>query len=109
MLSAIRCGPASSVGLKPIGGPARLFARVYDLDQLREALQHAAESRLPLLILGGGSNLLIADEGFDGLVVHLDLRGITVNEMPEHVIVRVAAGEDAVAAPTLTAKTTTSS
>ena len=82
--------PFTTIG---IGGPARLFARVYDLDQLREALQHAAESRLPLLILGGGSNLLIADEGFDGLVVHLDLRGITVNEMPEHVIVRVAAGE----------------
>ncbi len=82
--------PFTTIG---IGGPARLFARVRDLDDLHEALRYAADEELPLLILGGGSNLLIADRGFDGLVIHLDLRGIDVEVEGQHAIVRVAAGE----------------
>jgi len=53
------------------GGPAALFAEPRNAQQLAHVHQWAQEKGLPLLILGNGSNLLIADSGFDGLVIHL--------------------------------------
>ena len=53
------------------GGPAALFAEPRNAQQLARVHQWAQEKGLPLLILGNGSNLLIADSGFDGLVIHL--------------------------------------
>lgn len=76
-----------------IGGPARLYVRVAEVDELREALMYAAAQECDVLVLGGGSNVLICDDGFDGLVIHLDLRGITVESIDEFAMVRVAAGE----------------
>ncbi len=54
-----------------IGGPARYFTEVRDDDGLREALQWARERSLKHAILAGGSNVLVSDEGFDGLIIHL--------------------------------------
>lgn len=54
-----------------IGGPARFYAAVRTLDEIREALAWAAERAVPYRILAGGSNVLINDSGFDGLVVHI--------------------------------------
>jgi UDP-N-acetylmuramate dehydrogenase len=82
--------PFTTIG---IGGPARYFAPVVDIDALREAIDWARDRSLPLFILGGGSNLLISDSGFDGLVVHVDLRGVTLHAEDEYAMVRVAAGE----------------
>jgi UDP-N-acetylmuramate dehydrogenase len=77
-----------------IGGPARLFIRAETVDEIREALSWTAAHHEPLFILGGGSNVLISDEGFDGVVLQIDLRGITVREVDaEAVTVYVAAGE----------------
>jgi UDP-N-acetylenolpyruvoylglucosamine reductase len=53
------------------GGPARAFARPETLDQLLEALRFARERDLRVATVGLGSNLLVADAGFDGLVVKL--------------------------------------
>ena len=53
------------------GGPAALFAEPRNAQQLAHVHQWAQEKGLSLLILGNGSNLLIADSGFDGLVIHL--------------------------------------
>ena len=53
------------------GGPAALFAEPRNAQQLAHVHQLAQEKGLSLLILGNGSNLLIADSGFDGLVIHL--------------------------------------
>jgi UDP-N-acetylmuramate dehydrogenase len=53
------------------GGPARAFARPETLADLEEALRWAAERNLSVATIGLGSNLLIADEGFDGLVLKL--------------------------------------
>ena len=53
------------------GGPAALFAEPRSAQQLAHVHQWAQEKGLSLLILGNGSNLLIADSGFDGLVIHL--------------------------------------
>ncbi len=68
------------VGLAPlttigIGGPARFFARVQSEHELEEAAAFAVTHRLPLFVLGGGSNLLVRDEGFPGLVLHLAIGG----------------------------------
>jgi UDP-N-acetylmuramate dehydrogenase len=77
-----------------IGGPAKLFIRAETVDEIRDALSWTAAQNEPLFILGGGSNVLIADEGFDGVVLQVDLRGITVrDEDAEAVNVYVAAGE----------------
>jgi len=83
--------PLTTLG---IGGPARLFVRAETVDEIRETIAWAASQHEPLFVLGGGSNLLIADEGFDGLVLQIDLRGITIrSESLETVMVYVAAGE----------------
>jgi len=83
--------PLTTLG---IGGPAKFFLRAESVDDVREALAFAEARALPLLVLAGGSNVLIPDEGFDGVVVHVDLHGITIeSEDAGSVIVNVAAGE----------------
>ena len=82
--------PLTTIG---IGGPARFFFRAANVDEVREALDWARSRDLRVFILGGGSNLLISDDGFDGLVLHVDLRGITVESEDEYAMVKVAAGE----------------
>lgn len=54
-----------------IGGPASYFCEVSSEDELVAAVRFAHEKSLKIFILGGGSNLLVADEGFDGLVIHM--------------------------------------
>lgn len=83
--------PLTTIG---IGGPARFFFRAQSVDELRSALRWARDENHPVFILGGGSNLLISDAGFDGLVIQLDLRGITVeSEDRDFVMVKAAASE----------------
>ena len=60
-----------------VGGPARWFAEARSESEIVEAVRFASERRMRLFILGGGSNLLAADAGFDGLVLHIALRGIS--------------------------------
>jgi UDP-N-acetylmuramate dehydrogenase len=82
--------PLTTIG---IGGPARFFVRATNVDEVREALAWAHEREQQVFLLGGGSNLLISDAGFDGLVVQLDLRGVTVESEDDFPMVKVAAGE----------------
>ncbi|MGC2638011.1 MAG: UDP-N-acetylmuramate dehydrogenase [Acidobacteriaceae bacterium] len=59
-----------------IGGPARWFSEVEDETSLVDAVRFAQERGLPLFVLGGGSNLLVSDDGFPGLVLHVALAGV---------------------------------
>ena len=77
-----------------IGGPARFFAEAREEDELLAAFSFAERHGLPLFILGGGSNALVADEGFPGLVVHVALKGVTWRDEGDEVIVAARAGED---------------
>jgi UDP-N-acetylmuramate dehydrogenase len=52
-----------------IGGPARYFANVTSPDELRAALHWARDYELPLFVLGGGTNILVSEQGFPGLVL----------------------------------------
>ena len=54
-----------------IGGPARFFADITSEAALLEAIAYARTHSLPIFVLGGGSNLLVSDSGFDGLVLHI--------------------------------------
>ena len=54
-----------------IGGPARFFCEITTESALIEAVQFARQHNLPIFVLGGGSNLLVSDAGFDGLVLHI--------------------------------------
>lgn len=78
-----------------IGGPARWFVEAESEEDVALAAQWVRERGLPLFVLGGGSNLLVADSGFNGLVIHVALRGVDI-EIPGDgdVHFRVAAGED---------------
>lgn len=77
-----------------IGGPARWFAHAVSELEIAETAAWAQHHNLPLFILGGGSNLLASDAGFDGLVLHVGLRGIETQREAESSIYQVAAGED---------------
>lgn len=62
-----------------IGGAARFFTIAGSLDQLRQSLRFARRKGLPFCILGGGSNLLVSDKGFDGVVIRMQLEEMTVS------------------------------
>ena len=68
-----------------IGGRAKLFIEVNDPIGLAEALETAAREKTPIYVLGGGSNTLFSDNGFDGLVIRMTDGGILIK--PEGKIV----------------------
>ncbi len=76
-----------------LGGPARLFVEVAREAELVDALAHARRDGVETLILGGGSNLVVADEGFDGLAIKIASRGIDVHDDEGRALVTCAAGE----------------
>ena len=61
-----------------IGGPARYFAHVSNEETLVSSVAFAKENNLRIFVLSGGSNVLVSDNGFDGLVLHMEMRDITV-------------------------------
>ena len=75
------------------GGPARFFVAVKTIDELKEAFAYAASQKNSTFVLGGGSNILIADHGFNGLVIKIELTGREYNEMDDHTEGIFAAGE----------------
>jgi len=62
-----------------IGGPARLLATVSDADSAAALIREATDLDIPLLVLGGGTNLLVSDEGFDGLAIHMDFGKVAIS------------------------------
>jgi UDP-N-acetylmuramate dehydrogenase len=76
-----------------IGGAAGFFADAITEQMVTSGVRWAREHRQPLLVIGGGSNLLVADSGFPGLVLRISIRGIDTRIEGENVRVTVAAGE----------------
>jgi UDP-N-acetylmuramate dehydrogenase len=82
-----------------VGGPARYFVRATDERDIADAVRQADDHGLPIVVLGGGSNVVFADTGLQALVLHIALGGISVRESAaqegaEHVDLCVAAGEN---------------
>ena len=59
-----------------VGGPARYFAEPKTCTEVAEAVQYARSRDLPLFVLGGGSNLVVSDAGWPGLVLRIAIPGI---------------------------------
>lgn len=82
--------PLTTLG---VGGPARFLVDGHDDTTLAEALRWARLRGVPCRILGGGSNVVVPDAGFDGLVVRVLTRGATWTERGNDVMLRTRAGE----------------
>ena len=76
-----------------VGGPARWFVRATSERAIVEALDWAAAHKVAVLVLGGGSNVVIADEGFPGLVLQIAITGIDAKEEGSTTFFDVGSGE----------------
>ncbi|MGB6194568.1 MAG: UDP-N-acetylmuramate dehydrogenase [Terracidiphilus sp.] len=77
-----------------IGGPARWFVTATSEAEIAEAAEWARKNGAPLFVLGGGSNLLVADKGFRGLVLRVRICGVDPRPEGGTVLYRVGAGEE---------------
>ena len=78
-----------------LGGPAQEFVSAGSEPELIDAVRSADGAGVPVLLIGGGSNLVISDDGFPGTVVHVNTRGITYIDVGDGVVdITVAAGAD---------------
>jgi UDP-N-acetylmuramate dehydrogenase len=77
-----------------VGGPARYLVEARGLDEVREAVAFARDRELPLFVLGGGSNLVVADAGFPGLALRIAVRGVEERDEDGKRRFEVGAGED---------------
>jgi len=85
--------PLAPLSTLSLGGSARFFTRATEARDVADAVDWASTRRCPLFLLGGGSNLVIADDGWPGLVVHMAIRGIASDERPEAADLAVGSGE----------------
>ncbi len=84
--------PLTTLG---VGGAARFFVRATSEDHVAAGVKYARENGLQIFVLGGGSNILVSDKGFDGLVISVELSGVEiVNDSESNVELNVGAGED---------------
>jgi UDP-N-acetylmuramate dehydrogenase len=90
-LENVALAPLTTLG---VGGPARFFAEAESEGDVHEAIAFAEERDLPLFVLGGGSNVVVADAGFDGLVLKIAIRGVQSSDQREKRIFAAGAGED---------------
>jgi UDP-N-acetylmuramate dehydrogenase len=91
--------PGTPAALAPLttlrlGGPASRMVDVEDEADVADAVREAEVRGEPFFVLGAGSNVVIADEGFPGVVVRMATRGVEVRREAARVVVDVAAGED---------------
>jgi UDP-N-acetylmuramate dehydrogenase len=77
-----------------VGGPARLFLEARSISEVNEAVALAQSRNLPVFILGGGSNLVISDAGWPGLVLKIGITGINHRHEDGSVVFEVGAGEE---------------
>ena len=83
--------PMTTLG---IGGPARYFAEVTTTGALIAGVEWAKSRSAPLFVLGGGSNIVVADSGFPGLVLRINICGVETRIDGDHIVVEAGAGEE---------------
>jgi UDP-N-acetylmuramate dehydrogenase len=76
-----------------VGGPARFFVRAQSIRELREALEYAHKNSLEIFVISGGSNVVVSDHGFDGLVIKIEIDKFEkIKENDKNVWISVGAG-----------------
>ena len=83
--------PLTTLGL---GGPARRLVTAYDEQSVVDVVRAADAAGEPLLVLGGGSNVVLPDEGFPGTVLRVAVHGLSAEASGNRVLLTAAAGED---------------
>jgi UDP-N-acetylmuramate dehydrogenase len=92
LLDNVALAPMTTLG---VGGPADYFCQAQCEAEIREAVVFARERELPLFVMGGGSNLVVSDAGFRGLVLKIALPGISERSLGSgRICFSVGAGED---------------
>jgi UDP-N-acetylmuramate dehydrogenase len=86
----VALAPLSTIG---VGGPARWFVTATSTGDVADAHRWCAERQLPLTVLGGGSNIVVADRGVQGLVLHVGIAGVREGRPSSDVRVSAGAGE----------------
>ena len=78
-----------------IGGNARFMTDIHSAEEIAEIIARASSQNLPVYVLGGGSNTIVRDEGFDGLVLRNRIPGFeVVADSPTDTTIKIGAGED---------------
>jgi|SRR5579884_517089 len=85
--------PLADLATLRVGGPARRLIELADADEIVEVVRKTDTDREPLLVLAGGSNVVIGDHGFDGVVAHVISRGVRQQRNGRCVLVTACAGE----------------
>src|ERR1044072_8976376 len=83
--------PMTTLG---IGGPARYFAECATGEPLVAGIGWARARRLPRFVLGGGSNVVVAGDGFSGLVLRVAIRGLETGFEGDRITLTAGAGEE---------------
>ncbi len=91
LLNNTPLAPMTTLG---IGGPARYFAECATGEILSAGVEWARAQSLPLFVLGGGSNIIVADSGFSGLVLRVGIRGLETSFDGDRVTLTAGAGEE---------------
>lgn len=75
------------------GGPAEIFIKIDTNEKLIKILEIIKENNIPIHILGNGSNILVKDEGIEGIVIKIDIKGIEIKEENNKIQIKLGAGE----------------
>ena len=97
-MAHVPMAPMTTLG---VGGRARWFTRATTVEDVAAARQWCGDAGVPLFVLGGGTNMVVADGGVDGLVLQVAIRGVDFRSRGTRTTLRLGAGEpwdDSVAA-----------
>lgn len=87
--------PLAPLTTLKVGGVARFFVEVKNEMELTEVMKFVKDEGLKIFVLGGGSNVVVSDSGFDGLVIKINIKGIfPISKTKEKTIFQVYAGEN---------------
>ena len=86
--------PLAPLTTLKVGGPARYFIEAQTIAEVSQAIEFSQSRSLPLFVLGGGSNLVISDAGWPGLVLKIGITGINHRHGHDEVVFEAGAGED---------------
>ena len=84
-------GPLTTLG---VGGEAHYFVRATSVSDVEQAVRFAQTNEIPLFVLGGGSNLVVSDRGWDGLVLQIGIEGLERQVHDGKMLFDVGAGVD---------------
>jgi len=87
--------PLKNYTTMQLGGKARFMTDVHNVDEVAAVCRNARSQQLPIFILGGGSNVIVHDEGFDGIVIRNRIMGFeALSEQDGRAVIKIGAGEN---------------